>query len=333
MGKNKIPCGGFVLGDSLTLGEENRLGVNWEKQTQSDWNQNDENAPDYVKNRLCYEGIGIVNISWNGYIGGRIGQAYNPSEAFWKMSDNIYAKEELIGQSFTFYDGMYQRFTTVEITEERINDTITSWLDGVKGFIISSADGSPKIAIITEVTSSATLTPGLYFSGSTASNSQNLYSHDYVSNMTTNGVVVHQLDPKYVPGTSVLVRIDYKNGNYVADKPFDDIMTAIEDGKYVCAYYVDEDEYYQLTDKLTSSLSFSRATPFGIKQLVIRDSNKIDYRESDLDGSKNWLLSFDEKGRTTPVESLDYIKLKSPNGTLYTISVTDNGTIQANAGS
>ena len=120
---------------------------------------------------------------------------------------------------------------------------------------------------------------------------------------------------------------------YVADKSFDDIKAAIKDGKYVSVYYVDEDEYYQLTDEWGNLLRFSRATPYRINQFDIHDSNKIDYQESDLDGSKNWLLSFDEKGRTTPVESLDYIKLKSPNGTLYTISVTDNGTIQANAGS
>ena len=119
------------------------------------------------------------------------------------------------------------------------------------------------------------------------------------------------------------------DGTYVADKSFDDIITAIDDGKYVCVYYVDEDEYYQLTDEWGNLLRFSRATPYSINQFDINDSNKIEYQKSDLNGEKNWLLSFDEKGRTTPVESLDYIKLNSPNGTLYTISVTDDGTIQA----
>ena len=129
---------------------------------------------------------------------------------------------------------------------------------------------------------------------------------------------------------NVIVKIKVTGDDtYVADKSFDDIMAAIEDGKYVRVYYVDEDEFYQLTDNWGNLLRFSRATPYSINGFDINDSNKIEYQESDLDGSKNWLLSFNERGRTTPVESLDYIKLKSPNGTLYTISVTDDGTIQA----
>ena len=326
---NKIPCGGFELDDSLTLDSEKKLGVNWEGQVQSDWEQNNENAPDYIKNRLCYEEMGIVYITWNGYTGGRVGEAYNQDSAFWKVSDNIYTKEELIGQSFTFKNNIHTSFTTVEITEDKISDNIAQWLNGVKGFVIydQATNLSPEIAIITEVTTSTTLTPGLYFSGSRSPNAD---SHYYVSKMTTNGVIVHQLDSKYIPGTAYLVTI-YTNDKdeYITDKSFNDIMAAIVDNKYVFVYNEDEGEVYQLAGYSSYSVSFTRITPYEMGRVTISNNNKVGYKYVELEGTENWLCSYDSYGVMTPVESLEYIKLKSPNGTLYTISVTDDGTIQA----
>ena len=47
----KVPCGGFVLGEGLALGEDGKtLNVSGGG-SQADWNQNDETAADYVKNR------------------------------------------------------------------------------------------------------------------------------------------------------------------------------------------------------------------------------------------------------------------------------------------
>lgn len=47
--------------------DENGVPIKWEageaggQQIQSDWNQNDENAPDYVKNRLCYKYTELID--------------------------------------------------------------------------------------------------------------------------------------------------------------------------------------------------------------------------------------------------------------------------------
>ena len=139
------------------------------------------------------------------------------------------------------------------------------------------------------------------------------------------------VNSKYVPGTSVMVRIYDNHGKLVADKSFDDIRTAMDDGKYVYVYYVDDTEFYQLTDDSSDFIRFARATPYSVSSIDINNLNEVEYLYLSLEGEKNGLLSFDEEGHVTPVDSLDYIKLKSPNGTLYTISVTDNGTIQANA--
>lgn len=44
----KVPCGGFMLGEGLALGEDGKtLNVTG----QADWNQNDETAADYIKNK------------------------------------------------------------------------------------------------------------------------------------------------------------------------------------------------------------------------------------------------------------------------------------------
>ena len=144
---------------------------------------------------------------------------------------------------------------------------------------------------------------------------------------------VHQLDSKYIPGTAYLVKLEFSSDTghdvYTVDKPFDVILKAINDGKYVAVYDPEEDDVFQLADHSSYSIRFTHVTPYSISQVEIEDDNAVYYNEINLSGTKNWLCSYDDDGDMTPVESLEYIKLKSPNGTLYTISVTDDGTIQA----
>ena len=48
----KVPCGGFVLGEGLALSKDGKtLNVTGGGSSQANWNQNDETAVDYVKNR------------------------------------------------------------------------------------------------------------------------------------------------------------------------------------------------------------------------------------------------------------------------------------------
>lgn len=51
--KVKIQCGGFYLGDGLTM-DGNTLKSSGGEQVQADWNQNNSAAADYVKNRTHY---------------------------------------------------------------------------------------------------------------------------------------------------------------------------------------------------------------------------------------------------------------------------------------
>ena len=62
--KVKIPCGGFYLGDGLTM-DGNTLKSSGGEQVQADWNQNDSSAADYIKNRTHYEESAYVDYVLN----------------------------------------------------------------------------------------------------------------------------------------------------------------------------------------------------------------------------------------------------------------------------
>ena len=51
----KVPCGGFVLGEGLALSKDGKTLNVTGGGSQADWNQNDETASDYVKNRPFYD--------------------------------------------------------------------------------------------------------------------------------------------------------------------------------------------------------------------------------------------------------------------------------------
>ena len=67
---NKIPCGGFYLGDGLTM-DGNTLKSSGGKQVQTDWYQNDATAKDYIKNRIggYTKTTPGYEITWDGAVG------------------------------------------------------------------------------------------------------------------------------------------------------------------------------------------------------------------------------------------------------------------------
>lgn len=84
---------------------------------QPDWNQNDETAPDYVKNRPGGYDVQDVNITWDGDTTGKPVAASNKNY-FVKVSDSTPSKSELLGG------------TAVYVSRERAEeDTETISLD------------------------------------------------------------------------------------------------------------------------------------------------------------------------------------------------------------
>lgn len=102
----KVPCGGFVLGEGLTLGEDGKtLNVSGGGGSQADWNQNDESAVDYVKNRPggYTKTTPGYEITWDGVVGDKV-VVDGGAVQLVKVSDRVFTVEELIGATVTSGD-------------------------------------------------------------------------------------------------------------------------------------------------------------------------------------------------------------------------------------
>lgn len=109
----KIPCGGFYVGDGLEL-DGKQLNVVGGGQ-QSDYNQNDPDAVDYIKNRPgAYDKfVEPVNITWDGNTEGKTSVALDNNIALYYVSSDIPTVERLVGGQITIVDG-----TTIVLTYE-----------------------------------------------------------------------------------------------------------------------------------------------------------------------------------------------------------------------
>ena len=101
----KVPCGGFVLGEGLALGEDGKTVNVSGGGSQADWNQNDESAADYVKNRPggYTKATPGYEITWDGVVGDKVMVDAGDMQ-FVKVSDRVFTVEELIGATMVFGD-------------------------------------------------------------------------------------------------------------------------------------------------------------------------------------------------------------------------------------
>ena len=97
---------------------------------QPDWNQNDEAASDYIKNRPGGYTVNYpaLNIEWDGVIGDRVSVDVGEGK-FVKVSDEIPKAEQLVGgASIIKQDDMSD---TISITD----DLISNYGDGIYGVL------------------------------------------------------------------------------------------------------------------------------------------------------------------------------------------------------
>lgn len=131
---NKIPCGGFVLGEGLALGEDGKtLNVTGGGGgSQADWNQNDETAADYVKNRPggYTKTTPGYEITWDGVVGDKVVVDGGEMQLV-KVSDRVFTVEELIGATAIFGD---RSFIVSNDDINSQNGIITN-----EGFLVCSA--------------------------------------------------------------------------------------------------------------------------------------------------------------------------------------------------
>lgn len=127
----KIPCGGFYLGDGLIM-DGNTLKSLGGEQVQTDWNQNDSTAKDYIKNRPggYTKTTPGYEITWDGVVGDKVVVDGGEMQLV-KVSDRVFTAEELIGA--TMIAGDTSRIVS--------NDAIISQ-NGIiasEGFLVCSA--------------------------------------------------------------------------------------------------------------------------------------------------------------------------------------------------
>ena len=129
----KVPCGGFVLGEGLALSEDGKtLNVTGGGGSQADWNQNDESAADYVKNRPggYTKTTPEYEITWDGVVGDKVMVDAGEIQLV-KVSDRVFTVEELIGATVIFGD------RSLIVSNDNINSQNGTIIN--QGFFVCSA--------------------------------------------------------------------------------------------------------------------------------------------------------------------------------------------------
>lgn len=150
---------------------------------QSDWSQNDETQPDYVKNRPFYQFQDTETIAWDGDTTGREEMPFTDGVSFWKISDTIYPPYGIIGSTFTIMNNGVPE--DVAITDGMFED-LSSQIPGVWAV---SYDGMP-------VFGSGPAVDVIHSSGGLYYLKTDTY---YVSSLPLIKTTLKEIDPVYIP--------------------------------------------------------------------------------------------------------------------------------------
>lgn len=111
------------------------------KLVQPDWQQNDQTAPDYVKNRPGGYDEYDVNITWDGVIGSKLTVPVNDTKYFVKISDEVLSADQLLdGTCSVISDGIVY---TIKIKN--------SWLGETNEYVSLEMDGG--VAVVAKASS------------------------------------------------------------------------------------------------------------------------------------------------------------------------------------
>ena len=183
----KIPCGGFYLGDGLTM-DGNTLKSLGGEQVQTDWNQNDTTAKDYIKNRPGGYEEGF-EITWDGDTSGRVSAtAEGMPLAWYKVSDKILTPDDIIGATVTaVQNGVFQSLVVT-------NDIVVREDYGAiigDGMIIIATKHGTYVSAMGGFSISIPET-GVYFTYMSSAGTT-----VYTSSLSN--IIIHPFDDKYIP--------------------------------------------------------------------------------------------------------------------------------------
>lgn len=183
----KIPCGGFYLGDGLTM-DGNTLKSLGGEQVQTDYAQNDTTAKDYIKNRPGgYEES--FEITWDGDTTGRVSATAEGMPYVWyKVSDKMLAVNDVIGGQITIVrNGKTQQEV---ITSDMIIEQELGYAIGDAYILIAAKTGDFNL----DGLNINIPKPGVYFFSVILEGTSG-----FVSSLSN--IIVHPFDDKYIPDT------------------------------------------------------------------------------------------------------------------------------------
>lgn len=321
----KVPCGGFVLGEGLALGEDGKtLNVSGGG-SQADWNQNDETAADYVKNRPFYTGEPVETLLME-----------ETTVSFSLLDEGIYSGnmpiiEIISGDTYNIcFDDITYKCIAKTITEGTTalgNQRIISASSPDTGepFLIVMNDTSPVIATLDS-------------------------SPSHVVSISRFSVEVKQIDEKYLPEQIPQYRLFDDNKIYTDDemkKIVDDIQTGkvlykfLNDGIiYKASYtfnkvtfYYPNDDYLEV-ERSQDGWNFANARSFSPSFIHIYDSmtdTSVSLTYGTLSGyssdSKDFATIEATEGlQSGRIEATLYLSLQYRNNTKYArIHPDENG--------
>lgn len=172
---------------------------------QADWNQNDETAPDYIKNRPFYD---ETVIEWDGNTEGKTVVPVGNDLSFVRISNMTPTKEDLIGAKITLSTG---DSSTLQESNMAENDNLIVEINHFSFFIAKENNVSFERRIFPKA--------GLYFSY--------INEHNYINSITFGSL--KQIDKKFLPETRVIFTEDH-DGNITCNTPYDELALLLSDG-------------------------------------------------------------------------------------------------------
>ena len=183
----KIPCGGFYLGDGLTM-DGNTLKSLGGEQVQTDYAQNDTTAKDYIKNRPGGYETGF-EITWDGDTTGRVSATAEGAPHVWyKVSDKILTADDIIGATVTVVENGVSRSFVLTSDAVIREDYGTIIREGM--IIIATKQGTFN----TDNFNISIPELGIYFLSVSRGGNSMLVS-------SLSNIIIHPFDDKYIPDT------------------------------------------------------------------------------------------------------------------------------------
>lgn len=145
--KVKVPGGAFYLGDGLTVDQTTRTVSAGGGGVQSDWNQNDSTAADYVKNRTHYEEKAyvdyVLNLSGTGITGFSMPEV---GETMTVKINGVESAETVKEAQSSFLGASYKYIGNIDF--DSLRNGGTGWIIvGIQGQVMGFANPDTTISI------------------------------------------------------------------------------------------------------------------------------------------------------------------------------------------